>query len=159
MSANRTEYMRIRDNPEVCGPVVDQGAGFISIEIKSTEIITRTPDAFEPAPPPAPAAEPATAETDDGWEWMLVEVLGHRRHSGRVREEERFGAKLLRIDVPVKGDPTAHGWQTHYYAPASLYGLTPCTREAAFAANKPYERPSRLALPVPRDEFGDDMPF
>ena len=40
-----------------------------------------------------------------GWEWMLVEIMGHRTHWGRSREEERFGAKMLRIDVPVKGDP------------------------------------------------------
>ena len=100
-------------------------------------------------------------ESADGWEWMLVEVLGHRRHTGRVREEERFGAKLLRIDVPLKGDPEAHGWQTHYYAPASLYGLTPCTREAALQANRPYEPPARYALTHQRDHEADDpdMPF
>ena len=40
----------------------------------------------------------------DGFEWAIVEVLGHRKHAGRVREEERFGAKMLRIDVPVHGD-------------------------------------------------------
>ena len=31
----------------------------------------------------------------DGFEWAIVEVLGHRKHAGRVREEERFGAKML----------------------------------------------------------------
>lgn len=107
------------------------------------------------------AAE-ADQDATEGWEWMLVEVLGHRRHYGRVREEERFGAKLLRVDVPLKGDPTSHGWQTHYYASGSLFGLTPCTREAAITANKPYEPPARYALAGPRDHDGEDereMPF
>jgi len=48
----------------------------------------------------------------DGWEWMLLEIMGHRTHWGRVRQEERFGAKLLRIDVPKiisfeRPDPSA----------------------------------------------------
>ena len=109
----------------------------------------------------APAAEP---DTDDGWEWNVVEVMGHRRHAGRTREVERFGIKMIRIDVPVKGNPDAHGWTSHFYPGGSLFGVTPCTREAALAANKPYEPPARLALASRhRDEGidGDDdgMPF
>ena len=33
-------------------------------------------------------------ERADGWEWAVVEIFGHRRHAGRTREEERFGAKM-----------------------------------------------------------------
>lgn len=51
----------------------------------------------------------AVVEDEEGWEWAVVEVFGHRRHAGRTREEERFGAKMLRIDVPNKGDPATHG--------------------------------------------------
>lgn len=58
---------------------------------------------------------PIDAAVDDGWEWAIVEVFGHRRHAGRIREEERFGAKMLRIDVPNKGAPAEHGWTTHWY--------------------------------------------
>lgn len=83
---------------------------------------------------------------DDGWEWMIVEVMGHRRHAGRVRDEERFGARFMRVDVPNKGDPDAHGWTTHYYPPGSLFGFTPAEREACLKANKPYEPPARLGL-------------
>ena len=43
-------------------------------------------------------------EADDGWEWASVEVMGNRCHHGRTREEELFGTKMLRIDVPKKGD-------------------------------------------------------
>ena len=111
----------------------------------------------------------AAMDADDGWEWMVVEVMGHRRHAGRVREVERFGAKLMRVDVPNKGDPDVHGWTSHFYPPASLFGFMPAERETVLAANKPYERPAPLRLqyedvrdrPEPEvvDENGDDMPF
>jgi hypothetical protein len=47
----------------------------------------------------ATTIEPQPAESD-GWEWAIVEIFGHRRHVGKSREEERFGAKMIRIDVP-----------------------------------------------------------
>jgi hypothetical protein len=37
---------------------------------------------------------------DEGWEWCFLEIMGHRSHWGRARQEERFGAKMIRIDVP-----------------------------------------------------------
>lgn len=58
---------------------------------------------------------------DDGWQWAIVEIFGHRKHAGRTREEERFGAKMLRIDVPIDGDP-AKGWTTIYYGGSSDCG-------------------------------------
>lgn len=35
-------------------------------------------------------------------QWAILELMGHVRLSGRVSEEERFGCKLGRIDVPVE---------------------------------------------------------
>lgn len=65
-------------------------------------------------------ATPATPE----WEWAIVEIFGHRRHVGRIREEERFGAKMLRIDVPkIEGTETT--WSSHYYGGSSIFSLTP----------------------------------
>ncbi|TIR88700.1 MAG: hypothetical protein E5X19_22515, partial [Mesorhizobium sp.] len=40
------------------------------------------------------------AEPEQPFEWMMVEIFGHRSHWGRGIEVERFGAKMLRIDVP-----------------------------------------------------------
>ena len=80
----------------------------------------------------------------DGFEWAIVEILGHRKHAGRVREEERFGAKMLRIDVPVNGDATANGWQTCYYAASALFSFRLCDEATVIAANKPYDPASRL---------------
>lgn len=92
------------------------------------------------------------AHDDDGWEWALVEIMGFRKHAGRCREVERFGAKLLRIDVPIKGDPVANGWETHFYSGASMFSYTPTDEDSVMRANKPYESPSRYRLPAPVDD-------
>jgi hypothetical protein len=85
--------------------------------------------------------------TDDGWEWAAVEIFGHRCHAGRIREEERFGVKMLRIDVPVNGDPQKHGWKTHWYGGASIFSLVLTDEASAMVANKPYDAPALHRLP------------
>lgn len=92
----------------------------------------------------------------NGWEWAMVEIFGHRRHAGRTREEERFGAKMLRIDVPVRGDPAANGWETHWYGGSSIFSYTLTDQDSVMRANKPYEAPSVYRLPAPDDELGED---
>lgn len=100
---------------------------------------------------------------DAGWEWGIVDIFGHRKHAGRVREEERFGAKMLRIDVPVKGDHAANGWETHWYGGSSIFSYTMTDEETVVRANKPYDRPSVFRLAAPEyDEpelQDDDHPF
>jgi hypothetical protein len=93
--------------------------------------------------------EQRPATENDGWEWMLIEIMGHRRHWGRTRQEERFGAKMIRVDIPVKGDPAVHGWTTHYYGGASIFSLTMTDEATVMEQNKPYEPTSRLRLPPP----------
>jgi hypothetical protein len=97
---------------------------------------------------------------NDGWEWMLVEIMGHRSHWGRAREEERFGAKMLRIDVPkittfVRPDPTGPAvrldppkieWVTHYYGGASIFSYTLTDEATVMARSRPYEPPARLLI-------------
>lgn len=62
---------------------------------------------------------------DTGWEMAIVEIFGHRRHVGRAKEEERFGAKMLRIDVPTMlGEPPTIEWVTHYYGGSSIFSYT-----------------------------------
>ncbi|WP_158811207.1 hypothetical protein [Beijerinckia sp. L45] len=107
-----------------------------------------------------PGEAGTVASVEDGWEWAIVEVFGHRRHVGRVREEERFGSKLMRIDIPVDGDPAMNGWKTLYYAGSALFSFAPCTKDTAMQANKPYERPTLARLEAldvnVRDQFGRD---
>lgn len=103
---------------------------------------------------PTNTVEAAPSE-DDGWEWGIVEVFGHRRHAGRVREEERFGSKMMRIEVPVKGDP-AQGWTTRYYGGGSIFSYTPSDEASVLRANRPYDPPARLTYCGDEDEGGDD---
>jgi hypothetical protein len=37
--------------------------------------------------------------------WAVVELMGHVKMAGRVSEEERFGAKMGRIEIPQSPDP------------------------------------------------------
>ena len=111
-------------------------------------------------------AAPAPEVGAEGWEWAIVEVFGHRRHAGPTRQEERFGTKMLRIDIPVKGDAAVNGWETVFYGGPAIFSFAFCTEAAALQANKPYERPARYALPTPvhddcdqGDEPEDDEPF
>jgi hypothetical protein len=69
------------------------------------------------------------SETFD--QWCILELLGHRRLAGRVREVQLAGAGFLRLDVPATD---GHGPQTQYVAPGSVYALHPTTEEIATAA-------------------------
>lgn len=82
-----------------------------------------------------------TTDADEGWQWAIVEIFGHRKHAGRTREEERFGAKMLRIDVPVDGDPLK-GWTTIYYGGASIFSFGLTDEASVMRANKPYAAPA-----------------
>lgn len=90
----------------------------------------------------------------DGWEWCFLEIMGHRSHWGRSREEERFGAKMIRIDVPNQGNPAEHGWTTHWYGGAAIFSYSLTDEVTVMKRNKPYERPSLLSLAAPeKDDF------
>jgi hypothetical protein len=69
-----------------------------------------------------------TAELD---EWMIVELMGHVRRAGRVREMEIAGRGFLRLDIPAAD---GEGWATQYLSPGAVYALTPTTEEIARAA-------------------------
>lgn len=101
-------------------------------------------------------AEPEPEPGAEGGQWAFVEVFGHRSHAGFCREVTRFGTQLLRIDVPAKGDPATHGWQTHYYGGASIFSYTPTDEAHALKANRPTQD---FYLTYDSDEDGDDMPI
>lgn len=93
-------------------------------------------------------------------EWAIVELMGHRRLAGRVREVTQFGGAFLRLDVPGDGDEIA---ATQFYAPAAVYCLTPCS-EATARKVAALSRPAPVQqweLPTARptrelDEDGDE---
>jgi hypothetical protein len=59
--------------------------------------------------------------------WGILELMGHVRMAGRISEEERFGAKIGRIDCPTQADQ----FITVFFGGGSIYRLTPCTEEVA----------------------------
>jgi hypothetical protein len=97
-------------------------------------------------------------DADEGWEYAAVEIFGRRSHYGRCREVERFGAKMLRVDIPIEGAPEVKGWITHFYGGSSIFSYTLTTMEAVLKANKPYVR-AYLARPKPEPEDDPDIPF
>lgn len=96
--------------------------------------------------PTSPSSSQATDETGFA-EWCVLELLGHRRVAGRVAEAQIAGASFLRIDVP--STPPA----TQYYAPGSVYAITPTTEEIARAVAQRY-----APAPVQRYELAPPVP-
>lgn len=107
-------------------------------------------------------------------EWALVEIMGRQRIAGKVTEATLAGGAFLRVDVP---DPeTGATLYTRYYAPGSIYCISPISREAALALCKHidaepvkrWELPQQLADKVADSESdsnlyaseyeGDDLP-
>jgi hypothetical protein len=84
-------------------------------------------------------------------EYAVVEIFGHRRHAGRISDEERFGTKLLRIDVPKEGD-FANGHQTFFYGGGSIFSLTPADLDLVRQINRPYQPIGRLSAPPAEDQ-------
>jgi hypothetical protein len=96
--------------------------------------------------------------------WACVEIFGHRKHYGRIKELERFGTKMLRVDVPTQTAAPLLGeseqFETFLYGGASIFSLTPMTEEAARKGAeaerpKPYKPLDRLPAPD-RYGYGDD---
>jgi hypothetical protein len=97
-------------------------------------------------------------EETDGWEWAIVEIFGHRRHAGRIREEERFGAKMLRVDVPVFDIPPSDQparWETRWYGGSSIFSMSLTDEGTVMRANRPSPPPARISY----DEDEDERPF
>ena len=103
------------------------------------------------------------------FEWAIVEVMGHRKHAGRVREEERFGAKMLRVDVPTivvtppaeqDGQPTysVEKWTTHWYGGPSIFSFTLTDEDSVMRVNRPYYAAQRYIAPPDRrfDEIDEE---
>lgn len=100
-------------------------------------------------------AEVAAEAEAQAWEWAIVEIFGHRRHVGKAREEERFGAKMLRIDVPKKASADDVTWSSHYYGGSSIFSYTVTDEKTVMNYA---ERSYTPAIPY-RDHGHDDDGF
>jgi len=82
-------------------------------------------------------------------EYAIVELLGlgHSTLVGRISEVERFGTKMLAIEVLFNGMLLPVVFQ----GGASIYRLTPCPPEVAWAKHpdRPHQLPLAIAAIVP----------
>jgi hypothetical protein len=112
----------------------------------------------------------ATHKTFEGW--AILELMGHRRLGGYVRDVELFSGRFCRIDVPKTDGLPGELEATQFYGANSVYCLTPTTEElarAVAAANRPapvqrWELPAAKESPAVRsattpadDDFDDDQ--
>lgn len=95
--------------------------------------------------------------------WAILELMGHRKLGGFVREQNVAGSGFIRIDVHLPGKEEAIA--TQLYSPGALYCLTPTTEDIArrFAAGCRPEPVTQWELPpaqveavVGEDEAEDD---
>ena len=83
--------------------------------------------------------------------WAIVELMGHARTAGTIRESDLGG--LLRVDVPV-GD----GYRTEYYGERAIYSVKIVSEEIARA----YALPDREIIAydepiVPRAQYEEAL--
>ena len=92
--------------------------------------------------------------------WAIVELMGHVRLAGRLTEEEKFGSKIGRLDIP-----TSEGFVTQYFGGGSVYRITIVSEEVARHAAQhvsaapisPWQFPrSLIASPAARADDDDD---
>lgn len=77
--------------------------------------------------------------------WVIIELLGHRKLGGYLKEQAIAGANFLRLDIPTTdGKPAA----TQFYAPSAVYCITPVTEQVAIGYGS-----SHQPLPVQRWEL------
>ena len=76
-------------------------------------------------------------------EWVILELMGHRRLAGKLTEATIGGASFVRIDIP--------GSASQFYSPSAIYCITPTSEEIArqVALNNIPEPVSRWELPEP----------
>ncbi|TPK61496.1 hypothetical protein FJ930_27590 [Mesorhizobium sp. B2-4-15] len=99
----------------------------------------------------------------------MVEVFGHSSHAGKAMEVKRFGAKMMRIDVPklimepiVEGQPLSYAVEssvTHFYGGRSIFSYTLTDETNVMRINRRLAPPPHRYLPPPHrdeDDFGGD---
>lgn len=57
--------------------------------------------------------------------WAIVELMGHRKLAGYVREVTVAGAAMLRLEIP--SEPPV----TQFYSAGAVYAITPTTEDIA----------------------------
>lgn len=93
-------------------------------------------------------------------EWALLELFGHQRIAGRVRNASIGGGSFIRVDVPeIKGHQEP---LTRFYSPQAVYGITPMTEQTVRTLIKSGLKQEvinrydvRHMLPAAKEEYGE----
>ena len=75
-------------------------------------------------------------------QWVILELMGHRRLAGYLTEAEIGGGSFLRLEIPADEPTEAPPWKaTQYYSPASVYCITPTDEATARLCAKDWTEP------------------
>jgi hypothetical protein len=86
--------------------------------------------------------------------WAIVEVMGHRRFSGYVTEQQIGGTSFVRVDVPeLPADDSGGHVQafTKLLGAGSIYCITPCDEQIARATARTSGNSPLHELQLPSD--------
>lgn len=65
---------------------------------------------------------------DEGGQWVILELFGHKVIAGYMRRDETLGTPLLRLDVPET--PTQAAF-TRHYNPTAIYSISYVSEDVA----------------------------
>lgn len=66
-------------------------------------------------------------------QWVILELMGHRRLAGFLTEQEIAGQGFLCLNVPGEDPTSTVATATQFYNPKSVYCITPTTEQTARA--------------------------
>lgn len=73
----------------------------------------------------------APVKTEGTFEgYCILEVMGHRKLAGYIKEASIAGTSFIRLDVFNEAEKVT---ATQFYNPSSIYCITPCTKKMAIA--------------------------
>lgn len=87
-------------------------------------------------------------------EWVILELLGHRRLAGWLTEQQIAGASFLRLDIP--GPSADQPGATQLYSPGAVYAITPTTEEIARAVAAMHQPAPVHRWQLPRGAYSDE---
>jgi hypothetical protein len=92
-------------------------------------------------------------------EWALLELFGHQRMAGRVRNASIGGGSFIRVDVPALGEQEA---LTRFISPNAVYAITPMSEKTVRTLIRTGLRCEPISrydvskmLPAAKEEFGE----
>lgn len=93
------------------------------------------------------------SDTEHQESWAIVELMGHVTMAGRLSEEERFGSKVGRIDIPTNEG----GFTTVFFGGSSIYRVTPTSEAIARAKARSNQPKPIYAYELPKAEDHDPV--